>query len=99
MLENILTHPTSTLTGIDVFPDNLKETYLENLRISGFPEKAVTLTGLSQIELGIFGTGTSSGNEFHITAFVFPQRPPSEFYRAKALAYVFTRHLFGFGRG
>ena len=51
VLENILTHPTSTLTGIDVFPDNLKETYIENLRISGFPEKAVTLTGLSQIEL------------------------------------------------
>ena len=51
VLENILTHPTSTLTGIDVFPQNLKETYLENLRISGHPEKAVTLTGLSQIEL------------------------------------------------
>ena len=51
VLDNILTHPTSTLTGIDVFPDNLKETYLENLRISGFPEKTVTLTGLSRIEL------------------------------------------------
>ncbi|MBI4430810.1 MAG: class I SAM-dependent methyltransferase [Candidatus Omnitrophica bacterium] len=51
MLENILTHPTSTLTGIDIFTGELKERYLSNLEKSGFAEKATTIVGYSQQEL------------------------------------------------
>ena len=52
MLNNILTHPTSTLTGIDLFPGDLKERYLANLQLSGaLPIEAVTITGRSQVEL------------------------------------------------
>ena len=51
MLNNILTHPTSTLTGIDLFPGDLKERYLANLQLSGAAEKAITIAGRSQDEL------------------------------------------------
>jgi len=53
MLENILTNPSSKLTGIDVFPKGTdwKEKYLSNLSISGFAHKATTIEGYSQIEL------------------------------------------------
>ena len=51
MLNNILTHPTSTITGIDLFPGDLKERYLANLQLSGAAEKAITITGRSQVEL------------------------------------------------
>ena len=32
MLENVLTHPTSNATGIDIFPGQLKERFLDNLK-------------------------------------------------------------------
>lgn len=53
MLENILTHPSSKLTGIDIFQfgNGLKEKYLSNLKMSGFAHKATTIQGYSQIEL------------------------------------------------
>jgi len=53
MLENILTHPTAKLTGIDLFPEgtDFKEKYLNNLKLSGYAQKATTITGFSQIEL------------------------------------------------
>ncbi len=51
MLNNILTHPTSTITGIDLFPGDLRERYLANLQLSGAVEKAITITGRSQVEL------------------------------------------------
>lgn len=51
MLENILTHPSSTLTGVDLFPEDLKEQYLANLRISGQEKKATTIQGLSRFAL------------------------------------------------
>ena len=51
MLNNILTHPTSTLTGIDLFPGDLKERYLANLQLAGAAGKAITITGRSQVEL------------------------------------------------
>jgi len=51
MLENILTHRTSRATGIDIFPGNMKETYLGNLNMSGFQDKVTTLAGYSQFEL------------------------------------------------
>lgn len=51
MLENILTHPSSTLTGVDLFPGDLQERYLANLQLSGYAGKAITIKGLSQLEL------------------------------------------------
>lgn len=51
MLENILTHPSCTLTGVDLFPGDLQERYLANLRLSGYADKAITIKGLSQLEL------------------------------------------------
>ena len=46
--ENILTHPSSQITGLDVFPGGLKERYLSNLAASGFTGKSKTLVGFSQ---------------------------------------------------
>ena len=53
MLENILTHPSARLTGIDIFPEgtDFKERYLSNLQLSGFAHKAITIEGFSQTEL------------------------------------------------
>lgn len=51
VLENILTHPTARMTGIDVFPPGIKERYLANVKLSGHPEKVTTIVGLSQEEI------------------------------------------------
>ena len=53
VLENILTHPTARLTGIDIFPEgtDFKDRYLSNLKLSGAEHKATTIEGFSQIEL------------------------------------------------
>lgn len=53
VLENILTHPTATLTGIDLFPEgtDFKAKYIYNLKLSGYGNKTKTITGFSQNEL------------------------------------------------
>lgn len=53
VLENILTHPSATLTGIDIFPEgtDFKEKYLSNVTLSGCAQKVTTVEGFSQIEL------------------------------------------------
>ncbi|MBI5532569.1 MAG: class I SAM-dependent methyltransferase [Deltaproteobacteria bacterium] len=51
MLENILTHPSAHLTGIDIFLGNTKAIYLSNLEKSGLAGKATTIQGSSQVEL------------------------------------------------
>lgn len=51
MLENVLTHPTARLTGIDIFEGPYKERYATNLERSGFSDKATTITGYSQLAL------------------------------------------------
>lgn len=51
VLENILTHPTSKMTCIDTFPEDLHERFLANLELSGAKEKATVIKGPSQIEL------------------------------------------------
>jgi hypothetical protein len=52
MLDQILTDPSSHLTGIDLFPDpKLKARYLDNVRMSGHQSRTTTITGYSQIEL------------------------------------------------
>lgn len=51
MLENILTHPISKATCIDIFPGDLRERFLANIKASGFTDKVITITGRSQIEV------------------------------------------------
>jgi hypothetical protein len=59
MLENVLTHPTARVTGIDPFADPFytrkssayKETFYSNLKASGSEEKARIIEGYSQTEL------------------------------------------------
>jgi hypothetical protein len=58
VLENILTHPTARLTGIDPFlpPEgpftySAKEPFYSNLKLSGFEGKANIIEGFSQDEL------------------------------------------------
>ncbi len=51
MLENILTHPTAKATCIDIFPGQVKEVFLANLKMGGFLEQVTVITGTSQIML------------------------------------------------
>lgn len=51
MLENILTDPTSRLTGIDIFEGELKDRFFDNLRRSKAEERATILIGFSQVEM------------------------------------------------
>lgn len=51
MLENILTHPTTKVTCIDIFPKNLKEIFETNIEKSGFKNKVTTISGMSQDKL------------------------------------------------
>jgi predicted O-methyltransferase YrrM len=51
MLENILTDPTSRLTGIDLFDGELKERFLKNLRRSGAEDRVKVVVRPSQVEL------------------------------------------------
>jgi predicted O-methyltransferase YrrM len=47
MLENILTHPTSTLTIIDLFAENNYKTFTSNVKLSGEASKFKIMTGSS----------------------------------------------------
>ena len=53
VLENVLTHPSAKLTGIDIFPEgtNFKEKYFSNVKLSGAEHKVTTIEGFSQVEL------------------------------------------------
>lgn len=48
MLENILTHSTSTITCIDIFHKQIEERFYANLKKSGFEDKVTAVKGLSQ---------------------------------------------------
>ncbi len=58
MTENIFTHPTSTLTAVDLFTgfedvsgETVKATFLENVRRSGAAPRSTLYTGYSQLEM------------------------------------------------
>ena len=51
MLENILTNPSSRVTGIDIFDGPYKERYFANLERTGASAKVTTITGYSQLAL------------------------------------------------
>jgi SAM-dependent methyltransferase len=59
MLENVLTHPTAHLTGVDLFPDEYryasgkghKDVFESNLRLSGLEPKTTIIQGYSQVVL------------------------------------------------
>jgi predicted O-methyltransferase YrrM len=61
MLENILTHSTSKLTCIDIFPKQIEERFYANLKKSGFEDRVTVVKGKSQKELKRF-----SDNSFDI---------------------------------
>jgi predicted O-methyltransferase YrrM len=61
MLENILTHSTSRLTCIDIFPKQIEERFYANLKKSGFEDKVTVVKGMSQKALKRF-----SENSFDI---------------------------------
>ena len=52
MLENVLTHSTSRLTGVDIFiPAPVEQRFLDNIEMSGQGQRVTTIKGYSQIEL------------------------------------------------
>jgi predicted O-methyltransferase YrrM len=51
VLENILTHPTSRATGIDVFQGSYKDRYFTNIERSGASDRLRTITAYSQVAL------------------------------------------------
>jgi predicted O-methyltransferase YrrM len=52
MLENILTHPTARMTGLDTFSNKENcERFLANLEMSGFSKKMTLVKGRSQVTL------------------------------------------------
>lgn len=51
MLENILTDPTSRLTGIDLFDGELKDRFFENLGRSGAQDRSTIIVEPSQIAM------------------------------------------------
>ena len=51
MLENILTHSTSTATGIDPFSPKVEEVFMSNLKLSGLQDKVKVLKGYAQVEV------------------------------------------------
>lgn len=66
VLENILTHPSSTLTGVDLFdagtdkfkpvqsygdPTDFRRTFFDNIKISGHRKRIYSYIGYSQVEL------------------------------------------------
>lgn len=51
VLENILTHPTARLTGVDVFDGPYKEKFFANVERSGSKDKVKAIAGYSQVAL------------------------------------------------
>ena len=51
MLENILTHPTARMIGIDIFTGPVKDRYLTNIQRAGAEEKIQTVVEKSQVAL------------------------------------------------
>jgi predicted O-methyltransferase YrrM len=51
MLENVLTDPTSRLTGIEIFDGELKQGFFDNLRRSGAEDRATVITEPSQFAM------------------------------------------------
>ena len=57
ILENILTHPTSTLTIIDAFEEHTYKTFVSNVNLSGEANKFKILSGTGAYA-GLRGGGT-----------------------------------------
>jgi predicted O-methyltransferase YrrM len=51
MLDNILTHPTSRMTVVDIFPGESDERWRANLKLSGAERRVTTIKGRSAVEL------------------------------------------------
>lgn len=51
MLENVLTDPSTRVTAIDIFPEDLKQTFLSNMDRTGRGDHVRTIEGTSQAKL------------------------------------------------
>lgn len=51
MLENILTDPSASVTAVDIFPGELKATFLRNMELAGRTDAVTAIEGLSSEEL------------------------------------------------
>jgi len=51
ILENVLSHPSARMTGIDIFPPGIRERYESNVKLSGHADKVTTIVGRSQDEV------------------------------------------------
>lgn len=51
MLDHVLTHPSARVTAIDIFPADLRQTFLANVQRAGHADKVTTIEGASQAEL------------------------------------------------
>ncbi len=52
MLDNVLTHPTSRLTGVDIFTSpQIHQRVLDNVELSGQKHRVTTIKGSSRVEL------------------------------------------------
>jgi predicted O-methyltransferase YrrM len=47
MLENVLTHPSTRVTAVDIFPEGLAETFRANMRLTGRADDVTILEGPS----------------------------------------------------
>jgi predicted O-methyltransferase YrrM len=47
MLENVLTHPSTRVTAIDIFPEDLEQRFRANVQLTGRAESVTTLVGPS----------------------------------------------------
>jgi hypothetical protein len=45
--DNILTHPSATMTCVDVFPKEYEDTFDKNIEVSGYSKRVVKKKGLS----------------------------------------------------
>lgn len=51
MLENVLTDPNSTATGVDIFYGDYEDRFRANLKLSGFSNKVTVIKDYSQIAM------------------------------------------------
>lgn len=81
MFENVLTHPSSTATAIDLFDGDYADTFDENLAAAGLGDRVTKLAGPSAVQLR-----TLSGPTFHII-YIDGSHTADDVYLDAALAW------------
>lgn len=89
MFENLLTHPSSRATAIDLFDGDYADTFDDNLAAAGLEAKVTKLAGPSATQLR-----TLSGPQFHII-YIDGSHTADDVYLDAALAWDLL-HVGGF---